>query len=127
MTASARLVPSKTRLTEDDCRNVTWEVVETTPHYRRSVGRGTHPDTGLPIEVQRTEWLADEQLQDENRQLYDASFGKRFGDGVGVGRIPLNLFFSEIAPRLQAGDKDYMRWFLNRDQNLPFRTFRGRI
>ena len=126
------------KLTEADCANVTWEVVETTPHYRRSIGRGTHPKTGLPIEVQRTEFLADEEIQKLNTEERNSRDSKAWSAGAGsdkggnmplirVGRIPLNKFFSEVSEKMQAGDKDHLYWWLNRDENAPFRTKSGKL
>lgn len=126
------------KLTEADCANVTWEVVETTPHYRRSIGRGTHPKTGLPIEVQRTEFLADEEIQKLNTEERNSRDSKAWSAGAGsekggnvpmirVGRIPLNKFFSEVSPSMQAGDKDHLRWWLNNEKNAPFRTRSGKL
>lgn len=126
------------KLTEADCQNVAWEVVEITPHYRRSIGRGTHPQTGLPIEVQRTEFLADEEIQKLNTEERNSRDSKPWSAGAGsgkdgiaplirVGRIPLNKFFSEITERMQRGDKDHLRWWLNRDENAPFRTKSGKL
>jgi hypothetical protein len=126
------------RLTEADCRNVTWEVVEVTPEYRRSIGRGTHPVTGLPIEVMRTEFLADEALQALNAERRNNTAGKRWSSGMGsekggnvpmvhVGSVPLNKYFADFAPRARQGDKDFARWFFNRDENLPFRTREGKL
>lgn len=126
------------KLTEADCQNVTWLVVEVTPEYRRSVGRGTHPATGLPIEVMRTEFLADEALQALNAERRNNTDSKRWSSGMGsdkggnmpmvsVGAIPLNKLFSEIAPKMREGDKDHLKWWLNRDENLPFRTRTGKL
>lgn len=73
----------------------------------------------------RTEYLADEELQEENRQLFNASETKRFGDGRVIARVPMNKLFQEFAGRWT--DEDYTKWWLNRDQNRPFRTFRGKV
>jgi hypothetical protein len=129
---------SMIKLTEADCQNVAWEVVETTPLYRRSIGRGTHPVTGLPIEVQRTEFLADEDIQKLNTEERNSRDSKRWSAGMGsekggnvpmirVGRIPLNKLFAEIAPKMREGDEEHIRWWLNREQNQPFRTKSGKL
>lgn len=126
------------KLSEADCANVRWRVVETTPLYRRSVGHGTHPVSGVPIEVMKTEYLADEDLQSLNTEErlsrdakpWSAGSGSEKGGNVPmvrVGRIPLNKFFSELAPKIKEGDKDHMRWFLNRPENQPFRTKSGKV
>lgn len=127
-----------TKLTEADCRNVTWQVVEVTPTYRRSVGRGTHPATGLPIEVMRTEFLADENIQALNAEERNSRDSKRWSSGTGsemggnvpmirVARTPLNKFLSDIAPKMREGDEDHIRWWLNHENNAPFRTKSGRL
>lgn len=133
------VAPSAIKLTEADCRNVSWQLEEETPHYRRYVGRGTHPATGQPILVRKTEYLADEQLQDENAALRNDADGRRWSQGSGsekggnvplvqVGRIPLNKFFAEVAPRLAVdNDQDFMRWWLQKPENQPFRTRRGNL
>lgn len=129
---------SKISLTEADCQNVTWQVVETTPLYRRSIGRGTHPATGQPIEVMRTEFLADEDIQTLNAEERAARDSKPWSAGAGsdkggnmplvrVGRIPLNKLFSELAPHIREGDKDHLRWWLERPENAPFRTKSGKL
>jgi hypothetical protein len=127
-----------TKLTEADCQNVTWQVVEVTPTYRRSVGRGTHPVTGVPIEVMRTEHLADEAIQALNAEERSSRDSKRWGAGAGsdkggnmpmirVGRIPLNKLFADIVPKMKEGDEDHIKWFLNRPENQPFRTRTGKL
>lgn len=127
-----------TKLTEADCRNVTWQVVEVTPTYRRSVGHGTHPVSGVPIEVMRTEFLEDEPLQALNTEERNARDTKRWSSGAGsekggnvpmvrVARIPLNKLYADIAPRLKQGDEDHLRWWLQREENQPFRTKSGRL
>jgi hypothetical protein len=45
---------------------------------------------------------------------------------VSIGR-GLNKFFSEIAAKKTEGDKDHLKWWLNRPENLPFRTRDGKL
>jgi hypothetical protein len=127
-----------TKLTEAEVQNCTWTVVEVTPTYRRSVGLGTHPATGVPIEVMRTEFLADDALQTLNAEERVSRDAKPWSAGSGsekggnmpmvrVGRIPLNKFFADLAPKMREGDKDHLKWWLNRDQNQPFRTKSGKL
>lgn len=100
-----------------------WEVFETTPHYRRA-------RLWLDGEryVVRTEYLAEDALLESNRRAYDDSAGKRWGDGQVVARIPLNRFFqSELAEKVREGDREHLRWWLDRDEARPYRTFKGRI
>jgi hypothetical protein len=126
------------KLTEADCRNVTWQVVEVTPTYRRSIGRGTHPVTGVPIEVMKTEHLADEAIQALNTEERNARDGRRWSAGAGsekggnvpmirVARTPLNKLFADVVPKMKEGDEDHLKWFLNRPENQVFRTKSGRL
>ncbi len=62
-----------------------------------------------------------------NQQEFNDSQSQRFGDGKVVARVPLNKYFKEIAPRLQEGDLDYTKWWLNHEDNRPFRNFRGKF
>lgn len=140
MRAASKSAASKLRikLTEADCTNVVWSVVEVADGWRRSIGRGTHPVTGLPIEVMRTEFLADEELQKLNTEERNSRDGKRWSAGAGsekggnvplirVGRIPMNKLLTEIAPKMREGDKDHLKWWLNREQNAAFRTKSGKL
>lgn len=77
--------------------------------------------------VRRKRNLMEGELLDRNKEALNDSYGKRFGDGVVAARIPLNVFFNTIAPRLKEGDTDYAKWFLNRDEGNPYRTFRGKV
>lgn len=125
------------RLTEEDCRNVTWQLAEQTEDYRRYIGHGTHPVTGVPITVQKTEFLSEAALLDRNASERNDSDNTRWTQGSGsdrngvplvkVASVPLNKFYAEVAPHLKDGDKDFLPWFLERDQNQPFRTRRGKL
>lgn len=126
------------RLTEEDCRGLSWEVVEVTPHYRRSIGRGHHPVTGVEITAQRTEYLAEDSLLEANQAarnehdgvLWSAGMGSDKGGNVPlvhVASVPLNKFFADMAPKLREGDDDHAKWWLRRDENQPFRTRRGGV
>jgi hypothetical protein len=115
----------RSRLDPHDIHGREWEVFEVTPEYRRS---------RLWIDemsyVQRTEYLAEDRLVESNRQAFDDSLGKRFGDGRIVARIPLNVLYgskSEIAAKLRQGDRDHLKWFLNRGEARPWRRFRGKL
>ncbi len=126
------------KLTEADCQNVTWQVVEVTPTYRRSVGHGTHPVSGVPIEVMKTEFLADEAVQALNTEERNARDTKRWSQGAGsekggnvpmirAARIPLNKLYAEIVPRMKQGDDEHLKWWLSRAENAPFRTKSGTL
>jgi hypothetical protein len=131
-------VTSTIRVTEDDCRNVSWRLVETTPHYRRYIGTGTHPASGVEITVQKTEYLAEDELLAVNAERRNDNDGRRWSEGTGsekggnvpmvhVASVPLNKFFAEIAPRLTEGDQDFSKWWLRQSRNLPFRTRNGNL
>lgn len=125
------------RLTEEDCRNVTWQLAEQTEDYRRYIGHGTHPVTGVPITVQKTEFLSEAALLDRNAAERNDTDNTRWTQGSGsdrngvplvkVASVPLNKFYAEVAPHLKDGDKDFLPWFLDRDQNQPFRTRSGKL
>jgi hypothetical protein len=81
-------------------------------------------------QVIKTEFLADDELIEDNKRLYNESEGKRWGDGQVVGRIPLNVLYSsqhQIVEKLQEGDRDHIKWWLNSEHARPYRTFKGRI
>jgi hypothetical protein len=88
--------------------------------------------------VQRREFLAEDNLLTLNAEERNARGSKRWSVGAGsekggnvpmirVARIPLNKFFSEIAAKKTEGDKDHLKWWLNRPENLPFRTRDGKL
>lgn len=124
-------------LTEADVQNCTWQLVEQTEDYRTYIGHGTHPVTGAEITVQKREFLAEASLLDQNAQARNDSDGQRWTQGSGsdrngvplvkVASVPLNKFYAEVAPHLTDGDRDFLPWFLERDQNQPFRTRRGKL
>jgi len=127
------------KLTEADVANCSWTLVEVTPTFRRYIGKGDHPKTGLPITVQKTEFIGDDDIQSLNAAERNARDGKRWSSGAGsdkggnvpmvrVGRIPMNVLFGRgIAEKLTEGDDEHLRWWLNRDENQPFRTRSGRL
>ena len=83
------------------------------------------PENG--VFVQKTENLVERELLDLNKEEYNESLTKRFGDGQSIARIPLNIFYRDLAPRLKEGDKDYTKWWLNHEDNRPYRKFRGKV
>jgi hypothetical protein len=127
-----------TKLTEAECQNVTWEVVGIEDGYRYSVGRGTHPVTGMPIEVMRTETLIDEPLQAINKAEREIRDGKRWGSGAGsekggnmpmihVASVPMNKYLADFAEKKRGGDKEHQKWLLNSEAYQPFRTKSGKL
>jgi hypothetical protein len=125
------------KLTEDDVRNCQWTLDQVTPDYRRYVGRGTHPVTGVEIVVQKTEYLAEDALMARNADERNENDNRRWTQGSGsdrngvplvkVASVPLNKFYADFAPRLKEGDKDFGKWWLQKDENQPFRTRRGKV
>lgn len=82
------------------------------------------------IFFRKTENLVEESLLKFNAESLNMSHGMRFSDepiGTKVASIPLNIFYRDIAPRAKQGDQDFMKWFLDKDENRPYRTFRGRM
>ncbi len=78
----------------------------------------------------KTENIVENELLALNRESLNDSYGKRFRDdpiGTKVASIPLNVFYRDFASRLKEGDDDFTRWWLNREQNRPYRTFRGNL
>lgn len=74
--------------------------------------------------------MVEESLLKFNQESLNMSHGKRFADepiGTRVASIPLNVFYRDIATRMKDGDQDFMKWYLNNGDNLPYRTFRGRV
>jgi len=84
-------------------------------------------DRANGVGFRKTENLVEDQLLAANRESFNESQGHRFGDGKIIASIPLNVFYRDFASRLKEGDDDFTRWWLNHDQNRPYRTFRGRV
>lgn len=87
-------------------------------------------DKANGVGFRKTENLIEEALLAQNKESLDASHGKRFSDGpmgMKMASIPLNVFYRDFASRLKEGDSDFVKWWLNNDQNRPYRTFRGRV
>jgi len=110
------------KITERDIHGGNWEMFESTPEFRR---------WRMELEpgkfIIKTEYLQNDDLIAHNQHLFNESQTKKFGDGQVVSRIPLNKFYQDIAPRIKEGDTDHLKWWLNREENRPFRTFRGKI
>ena len=84
-------------------------------------------DKANGVGFRKTENLVEEDLLAHNRDRLNDSQGQRFGDGKVVASVPLNVFYRDFASRLREGDTDFMRWWLNNDENKPYRTFRGKV
>jgi len=102
-----------------------WVLVEVTEDFRR-----WHLDLGNGQIIQRTEIIAPESFLAQNKEEYKETEGQKFGDFRKVGSVPLNLLYSsntQLAEKMKEGDQDHLKWWLNRDENLPFRTFKGKL
>lgn len=78
----------------------------------------------------KTENLVEAEILESNRVSFNDSFGKRFSNeaiGTKVASIPLNVFYRDFAARLKEGDADFVKHWLNSEQNRPYRTFRGNL
>lgn len=125
------------KLTEDEVQNCSWQLVETTKDYRRWIGHGTHPVTGVAITVQKTEYLAEAALVARNAEERNDADKTRWTQGSGsdkngvplvkVASVPLNKFIADFATAEKEGDRDFARWWLEQEQNQPFRTRSGRV
>jgi hypothetical protein len=78
----------------------------------------------------KTENVVEDELLALNQESLNDSYGKRFSNdaiGTKMASIPLNVFYRDFAARLKEGDSDFIKWWLNNDQNRPYRTFRGKV
>lgn len=107
-----------------DIREDAWVVIEVTPHYIKSRAH-VSGDTY----VERTEHIDDDALFEMNQAQRDANDSTRWGTGKVAARIPLNKYFEQggLAENIKKGNDDHTRWWLNREENRPFRTKRGVI
>lgn len=132
------MLPSKIKLRADEITNCTFAFSHWDGAYRVSIGRGTHPQTGVPIVVEQREFIADAELQALNTEERNARDGKRWSQGSGsdkggnmpmirVARTPLNKFYAEVAPRLKTDGQDFLNHWLNKPDNAAFRTRSGKL
>jgi hypothetical protein len=87
-------------------------------------------DKAKGVGFRKTENMVEESLLAQNRESFNDSFGKRFRDdpmGTKIASVPLNVFYRDFAKRLKEGDEDFTKWWLNHQDNRPFRTFRGDV
>ena len=108
-----------------------WELVEITEDFIRE-----RADVGNSY-VYRTRPRGLLTLLEANKASLDDSETQktRFaGDehvlGTKISSIPLNEFFAahnQIAEKIREGDRDHLKWFLNRDDAQPWKTFRGKV
>jgi hypothetical protein len=62
-----------------------------------------------------------------NKERFNESNGKRWGDGQLVADIPENIYFDKLLPAKLQGDDAYIKRFLNDKDNEAFRTFKGTL
>jgi hypothetical protein len=79
------------------------------------------------VGFRKTENVIESDLLAVNKQRFDESQSQRFGDGQIIASVPLNVFYRDFAKRLKEGDDDFVKYWLNHEQNRPYRTFRGRV
>ena len=102
-----------------------WELLAETPTHRVWIH---HLDEHRS--VTKTEYLFTEELLTGNQFLRNETDGERWGDNPLVARIPLNVLYSsqhQIMEKLREGDRDHMKWWLNRSENEMYRTKRGKV
>lgn len=114
-----------------------WEVMEVTEDYVRSRAPLERFADGNVLYVYRTVPRGLPAFLDANKASMDESETQktRFGGDSSVlvrkiSSIPLNEFFNpanQLAEKIKEGDRDHIRWFLNRDEARPWRTFRGKV
>lgn len=78
--------------------------------------------------VIKTVTVGDETLIKANQDEFFESKGRSFGEGRVVARIPMNVLLDpskQIVQKLQEGDRDHLRWFLNSEDARKWRNFRG--
>jgi hypothetical protein len=102
-----------------------WEFLTETPTHRCYIA-----DIGDGKSVVKTEYLFTDELLAGNQFLRNETDGQRWGDTPKVASIPLNVLYSsqsQIMEKLREGDRDHMKWWLNRPENEIYRTKRGRV
>lgn len=102
-----------------------WDLLTETPTHRVWI---YHLDEHRS--VTKTEYLFSEELLTGNQFLRNETDGQKWGDTPLVARIPLNVLFSsanQIMEKQREGDRDHLRWWLNRAENQIYRTKRGTV
>lgn len=108
-----------------------WRVIERTPTH---IVSEAILDSDGKTRIQRRQLIGDEELQAINKHLYETSttFSKREAGALGtpVANIPLSMIYSpqtRIAEKMREGDREHLRWWLDRPENQPFRSFKGHL
>lgn len=87
-------------------------------------------DKANGVGFRKTENLVEAELLERNRQSFNDSATQRFRDdavGTKIASVPLNVFYRDFTARLKEGDDDFTKYWLNHEQNRPYRTFRGKV
>jgi hypothetical protein len=85
---------------------------------------------GLDLEehtIIKTEYYVANEFMEANLRQRNASTNERFGDFRHVASIPMHIWAKEIVPRQAQGDQKSLKKWLNDYDNLPYRTFRGKV
>ena len=75
----------------------------------------------------KTEYYVANTFMEANQQQRNATAGQRFGNFRHVASTPMHIWAREIVPRQQQGDTASLKRWLNDSDQLPFRTFGGKI
>lgn len=74
-----------------------------------------------------TDTFVDPALE-RNRELFNESYGKRWGEGKIVASVPMPMLYQGyLGDARAARDDKAVRKFLNDPDNVGLRTFRGRV
>jgi hypothetical protein len=125
---SLRIEPDSVHVAND-----AWEFVEANEDYiteRAPLER--FADGNVMYVYRRYARGVDALLEANKARLDESETAKtRFGEnGKIVASIPLNVLFDpklQIAEKIREGDRDHLKWWLNRSENRPFRSFRGKV
>lgn len=122
-----RIEPDSVHVADD-----AWEFVEANEDYITERAPLERFADGNVMYVYRRYARGVDALLEANRAKMDESetAKSRFGDGKIVASIPLNVLFDpklQIAEKIREGDRDHLKWFLNRDAARPWRNFRGKV
>jgi hypothetical protein len=132
MTLPISIPPDSIHISDD-----AWEFVSMDEDYIRDRAVVERFADGNVSYVYRTRPRGLARLLEANKSSLDDSETQksRFaGDehvlGTKISSIPLNEFFAagnQIAEKIREGDRDHLKWFLNRDTSRPWKTFRGKV
>lgn len=78
-------------------------------------------------QVIKTEYYAWEAVKAANKADYNASLGKRWGEGQRTASIPLPMFYKFLGEASRQKDEKYISRWLNDPDHRAFRTFHGKV